>query len=298
MVASLSTAALLRSPWARMAALITAHDDGGDRERVRSAVARPVFAKAGKMVRYSPAADVLGDGDEYVEPSPELLAFVAHQYAIPAGFLTGADDNEVRDAALHRALDERYLRGTAVPDSFTETTRCPTLAGELGRGGDVATALRAAERRSLLAAIPIALVSIGLTGVLAAAAVVTAADGWQWLLALLFLAAAVTVVWAWTTRLVSAVRFFRLPPATAQRWSDLLLKEAVGVYFHDLYTEGYLPRAWFHDTFCRNQPITRAAFERLGTDTVTRGILVHMAMRQLPALQRAHRRQVRPPAGL
>jgi hypothetical protein len=165
--------------------------------------------------------------------------------------------------------------------------------------GPAARRLRCAQRsRSLLAAIPLAVASIGLTGVLAAAAVVTAADGWQWLLAMLFLAAAVTVVWASTARLVSAVRFFRLPPATAHRWSDLLLKEAVGVYFHDLYTEGYLPRAWFHDTFCRNQPISRAAFERLGTDVVTRGILVHVAMRRLPALQRAQRGQVRPPAGL
>lgn len=297
MSAMSSLAALARGPWGRLAALITVSEDDSDGERVRSAVARPVFARAGRMVRYSPAADVLGDGDEYVAPSPELLGFVAHQYAIPEGFLTGADDNELRDVALQRALDERYLRGTPVPESFAVATRCPTLAGELGGAGYAATALRAAERRSLLATIPYGVVGVGLATVLAAAAIVNAVDGWQWFMAFVFLAAAVAIVCAWISRVVSAVRFFRLPPTAAQRWSDLLLKEAVGVYFHDLYTEGYLPRAWFHDTLCRDLPISRAAFERLGTDTLTRGLLVHTALRRLPAMQREQRRKVRPPAG-
>lgn len=111
--------ALYRDPWGRLGGLVAATNDGSDRERVRSAIARSVFSRAGKMVRYSPAEAVFADGDERVEPSTELLAFVAHQYAVPEGFLTGADDNELRDTALHRALDERHLRDTPVPESFT-----------------------------------------------------------------------------------------------------------------------------------------------------------------------------------
>ena len=111
--------------------------------RVRSAVARSVFSRGGKMIHYySPTAAAFGDGDERVDPSTELLAFVAHQFSVPEGFLTGADDNELRDAALHRALDERHLRGTPIPESFTTTTRCPTLAGELGETGHAGAALR------------------------------------------------------------------------------------------------------------------------------------------------------------
>jgi len=289
--------ALYRGPWGRLGGLIAAAEDGSDRERVRSAVARSVFSRGGKMVRYSPAAAAFGDGDERVDPSTELLAFVAHQYSVPEGFLTGADDNELRDAALHRALDERHLRGTPVPESFTVTNRCPTLAGELGEADYAGAALRAAERRSQFSAIPYAVASLVLPAVLTVASFAAAVEGWQWFLSFFFLACALGSVWLWTARAVAAVRFFRLPPAEAQAWSDLLMKEAVATYFHDLYTDGYLPRAWFHDIFCRNLPITRLAWDRLGTGIVTRAMLTESAMRRFPAMWRAQRRRQPSSAG-
>ncbi|WP_148060337.1 hypothetical protein [Rathayibacter sp. PhB185] len=279
--------ALHRGPWGRLGGLIAAAEDGSDRERVRSAVARSVFSRGGKMVRYSPAAAAFGDGDERVDPSTELLAFVAHQYAVPEGFLTGADDNELRDAALHRALDERHLRGTPVPESFTTTTRCPTLAGELGDAGHAGVALRAAERRSQLSAIPYAVASLVLPALLTVTSFAASVERWQWFLSFFFLACTLGSVWLWTVRAVAVVRFFRLPLAEAQAWSDLLMKEAVATYFHDLYTDGYLPRAWFHDIFCRNLPITRLAWDRLGTGTVTPAMLTESAMRRFPAKGRA-----------
>ncbi|PPG81598.1 hypothetical protein [Rathayibacter sp. AY1H2] len=283
--------ALYRGPWGRLGGLITANADGSDRQRVRSAVARSVFSRGGKMIHYSPAASIFGDGDERVEPSHELLAFAAHQYAVPEGYLTGADDNELRDVALHRALNAKHLHGTPVPDSFTVTTRCPTLGGELGEAGYAATALRTAERRSLLTAIPYALVGVAFPGLLTWAIFANGNDGQHWFLGLFFLALTVASVSAVARRVIAAVRFFRLPPATAELWSDLLLKEAIATYFHDLYTEGYLPRAWFHDTFCRNRPITRRAYERLGTETLTRSIITFEALNGFPKLRRARRRR-------
>lgn len=289
--------ALHRGPWGRLGGLIAAAEDGSDRERVRSAVARSVFSRGGKMVRYSPAAAAFGDGDEWVDPSTELLAFVAHQYSVAEGFLTGADDNELRDVALHRALDERHLRGTPVPESLTVTTRCPTLAGELGDAGYAGAALRAAERRSQFSAIPYAVASLVLPALLTVASFGAAVEGWQWFLSIFFLACTLGSVSLWTVRVVTAVQFFRLPPAAAQACADLLMKEAVATYFHDLYTDGYLPRAWFHDIFCRNLPITRLAWDRLGTGTLSRAMLTESAMRRFPAMRRTQRRRQPASAG-
>ena len=79
--------------------------------------------------------------------------------------------------------------------------------------------------------------------------------------------------------------------------SDLLMKEAIATYFRDLYMDGYLPRAWFHDIFCRNLPITRLAWDRLGTGSVTRATLTESAMRRFPAMRRAQHRRQPAPAG-
>lgn len=248
----------MNGPWFRYANLPYALEGAQPRPE-RQAVALALIEHPQCKVRsYSRAAEAFGSGTEWVTPTPDLLKFVAHMYQLPAGYLTGEDDNQIRDTALDRACHSKVIDDIPIPDSFFVADPCrPT--SETSSGEERSTSTRRMRKlvhraawvhlaRPFLAL----LVTVGWT----ANTLLTTGNYLQWLGVAVFTAMTAILFGVDLRRVSRALRLLRLPQSKFQSVMEGRLREEVGTNLQDLMTRTPLPPAWFHDTLCHQRPLS------------------------------------------
>lgn len=221
----------------------------------------------GKVRSFDRALATFGDGFDWIDPTPDLLRFVEHMYKLPAGYLTGEDDNEIRDIALDRASREKVINGTPIPESFFEDTTCQSSSepSEAEDSPTVVRTMRKLVRRSIWVYLTRPLLSLLMTIGWTANTLLKTDDWVLWLCSAMFAIMTLILFRIDLRRVRHGLELLRLPQGQFQSVMEGRLREEVGANLQDLMTRTTFAPAWFHDTLCRRRPISAADFAAFST---------------------------------
>ncbi|MFK4298110.1 hypothetical protein ABH924_003271 [Arthrobacter sp. GAS37] len=257
---------LMNGPWIRYANLRYALEEDPPRPE-RLAVAQALTEHhQGKVRSFNRAHEALGAGPEWATPTPDLLRFVAHMYRVPAGYLTGEDDNQIRDKALDRACGKKVIEGTPIPDSFFVDTVCQPMLETPGDEQRLAVVgrMRKLFRRSVWAYLARPVMGLMMTAGWIAITLPTPEDWFRWFCVAMFATMTLVFFRVDLRRVRRALELLRLPQGRFQSVVEGRLREEVGANLQDLMTRTTFPAAWFHDTLCHQRPLSATDLVQIG----------------------------------